>query len=95
MMAISLEFGAQENSYTCSESGREPVTCAVGDVDRVDALDLYAVFADDAAPGRHGVECAGAAGGVLDEEERDGLAVGRPGGLGDLARDVGELLDLA
>ena len=67
---------------------------AVGGVDGVDALDLDAVFADDAGPGRHGVECAGVAGGVFDEEEGDGFAVGRPGGLLHLAGDVGELLDL-
>src|ERR1700761_6881634 len=68
---------------------------AGGDADAVDALDLDAIFADDAGPGLHGVERAGGAGGVLDEEKGDGLAVRRPGGLVDVAGDVGELLDVA
>ena len=68
---------------------------AGGDVDGVDALDLDAVFADDAGPGLHGVECAGGAGGVLDEEEGDGATVGGPGGLLKVAGEVGELPDLA
>ena len=71
--------------------GREEAAGAGGRVDGVDALDFDAVFADDAGPGLHGVECAGGAGGVFDEEEGDGFAVRRPGGLVDVAGDVGEL----
>ncbi len=64
-------------------------------VNPVDALDFDAVFADDAGPGLHGVERAGGAGGVFDEEEGDGLAVRRPGGLVDVAGDVGKLPDFS
>ena len=75
--------------------GGEEVAGASGGVDAIDALDLYAVFADDAVPGRHGVEGSGVAGGVLDEEEGDGFAVGGEGWLLNFTDQVGELLDLA
>jgi len=65
-----------------------------GDAGHSDALDLRALFADDTAPGLHGGERAGGAGGVLDEEEGERAAVGRPGGHVDLAGDVGELAAL-
>ncbi len=66
-----------------------------GDVGHGDALDLRALFPDDTAPGLHGGECAGVAGGVLDEEEGERAAVGRPGRHVDLAGDVGELAALS
>ncbi len=72
--------------------GGDPGALAGGGVDRVDALDLDAVLADDAGPGLHGGERAGVAGGVLDEEEGEGLAVGGPGELVEDAGEVGELL---
>ncbi len=70
------------------------MACTIRGVDCVDTLNLDSVFPDDAVPGRHGVECAGAASGVFYEQERDGLAVGRPGWLLYLSYEVGELLDL-
>ncbi len=72
--------------------GGEPFVFAGGDVDGINALDFYAVFADDAGPGLHGVEGSGGAGGVFDEEEGDGLAVGGPGWLLKVAGQVAELL---
>ena len=93
MNAMSCELGDQANSYDVEVGGSEQVAVAVGDIDAVDALDFDAVFADDAGPGLHGVERAGGAGGVFDEEEGDGFAVRRPGGLVDVAGDVGQLLD--
>ena len=75
--------------------GGDPGAGAGGGVDRVDALDLDAVLADDAGPGLHGGERAGVAGGVLDEEEGEGLAVGSPGELVEDAGEVGELLRFA
>ncbi len=55
----------------------------------IDALDLDAVLTDDARPGLHGVEGAGGAGGVFDEEKADSFSVGGPGGLPELAGEVG------
>ena len=65
------------------------------EINAVDALDLDAVFADDAGPGLHGGEGARRAGGVFDEEEADGFAVGRPGERVDVAGKVGELAGFA
>ena len=64
---------------------------AIGDRGEVNALDLDAVFADDAGPGLHGVECAGGAGSIFNEEEPNLRAVGGEGGLLEVAGEVGEL----
>jgi hypothetical protein len=75
--------------------GCDEAATAAGDIDCIDALNLNTVLTDDAAPRLYGGERTGRAGGVFDEEEGDGLAVGRPGGLLEVAGEVGELADIA
>jgi hypothetical protein len=72
---------------------REPVESAVIEIDRGDTLDFDAVFAVDAVPGLHGVECAGAAGCTLDVEEGDESAVGRPLKRADCAVELADLFE--
>ncbi len=66
-------------------------TLATSCVDSVYLLDFDAILADYARPGLHGVERAGGATGVFDEQEADGFAVRRPGELLHVAGEMGEL----
>ncbi len=55
-----------------------------------DALDLNAIFSDDAGGRLHGRECAGGTGSVFNVEEGDGFSVGRKGRRMDVAFQIGE-----
>ena len=57
-----------------------------------DALDLDAVFPDDAGGRVHGGECAGGTRGTFNVEEGDALAVGRECGITDVAVELGQAL---
>ena len=57
-----------------------------------DALDFNAVFADDAGGELHGCECAGGASGAIDVEKGNAGAIGREGGLFNIAIQGGQAL---
>src|SRR6185312_16298246 len=75
--------------------GRKPASDSAGNIHTIKALHFDAVFADDAGPRLHRIECAGRARGIFDEQESDRLAIRRPCGLLEESGDVGQLLRFA
>jgi hypothetical protein len=73
----------------------KPRSLAAAERNTIDALDFYAVFANDTRPRLHRRKRARGTSGIFDEQEGDGLAIRREGGGVKQTRDVGELLHLA
>src|SRR4051812_28867780 len=70
----------------------DPVPPGGCNVNSIDLLYLYAIFTDHAGPGLHGVESAGATGGIFHEKKANGFAVRRPLNAADRAIEATDLL---
>ena len=81
---VNVKAGGGEKSGRGGLSG--------GDGNSGDALDINAIFADDAGRRVHGSEGSGGTGSALDIKEGDALAVGREGRRIDVAVELGKTL---